>query len=55
LVFNLIVFENYSHQEISDSLGISVGTSKSNLSRAKMILKEKIENNTGSVKMPLIK
>ncbi len=55
LVFNLSVFENYSHQEISDSLGISVGTSKSNLSRAKMILKEKIENNTGSVKMPSIK
>ncbi len=55
LVFNLSVFENYSHQEIADSLGISVGTSKSNLSRAKMILKEKIENNTGSVKMPLIK
>ena len=55
LVFNLSVFENYSHQEISDSLGISVGTSKSNLSRAKMILKEKIENNTGSVKMPFIK
>jgi RNA polymerase sigma factor (sigma-70 family) len=55
LVFNLSVFENYSHQEISDSLGISVGTSKSNLSRAKTILKEKIENNTGNVKMPLIK
>jgi len=55
LVFNLSVFENYSHQEISDSLGISVGTSKSNLSRAKLILKEKIENNTGSVKMPSIK
>lgn len=55
LVFNLSIFENYSHQEISDSLGISVGTSKSNLSRAKMILKEKIENNTGSVKMPSIK
>ena len=55
LVFNLSVFENYSHQEISDSLGISVGTSKSNLSRAKMILKEKIENNTGIVKMPSIK
>lgn len=55
LVFNLSVFENYSHQEISDSLGISVGTSKSNLSRAKLILKEKIENNTGGVKMPFIK
>lgn len=54
LVFNLYVFENYSHQEIADSLGISVGTSKSNLSRARMILKDKIENNTGSSKMPHI-
>ncbi len=55
LVFNLFVFENYSHQEIADALKISVGTSKSNLSRAKMILKEKIENNTGNSKMPYIK
>lgn len=55
LVFNLNVFENYSHQEIADSLGITVGTSKSNLARAKMILKDKIENNTGSSKMPYIK
>jgi RNA polymerase sigma-70 factor (ECF subfamily) len=55
LVFNLYVFENYSHQEIADALGITVGTSKSNLFRAKMILKEKIENNTGSTKMPYIK
>jgi RNA polymerase sigma-70 factor (ECF subfamily) len=55
LVFNLNVFENYSHQEIADALGISIGTSKSNLSRAKMILKQKIENNTGSTKMPSIK
>jgi len=55
LVFSLNVFENYSHQEIADALGITIGTSKSNLSRAKMILKEKIENNTGSAKMPSIK
>lgn len=55
LVFNLNVFENYSHQEIADTLGITVGTSKSNLSRAKMILKEKIENNTGIAKMPSVK
>ena len=55
LVFNLNVFENYTHQEIADALGISVGTSKSNLSRAKLILKQKIENNTGSTKMPSIK
>ncbi len=55
LVFNLNVFEKYSHQDIANALGITVGTSKSNLSRAKMILKEKIENNTGSSKMPSIK
>lgn len=55
LVFNLNVFENYSHQEIATALGITVGTSKSNLARAKMILKDKIENNTGTAKMPSIK
>ena len=55
LVFNLYVFENYSHQEIADALQINIGTSKSNLSRARMILKEKIEQNTKSTKMPSIK
>lgn len=55
LVFNLYVFENYSHQEIAAALGISIGTSKSNLARARMILKNKIENNTGSKKMPYIR
>ena len=35
LVFNMYVIEDYSHQEISDILGISIGTSKSNLSKAK--------------------
>ena len=44
LVFTLFVIDEYSHQEIADMLGISVGTSKSNLSRAKMTLKQKIEN-----------
>ena len=43
LVFNLYVLDGYSHQEIADMLFINIGTSKSNLSRAKMILKEKIE------------
>lgn len=41
-VFNLYVFEEYSHQEIAEILNISVNTSKSNLSRARNILKEKI-------------
>ena len=35
LVFNMYVIEDYSHNEISELLGISVGTSKSNLSKAK--------------------
>lgn len=39
-VFNLYVLEGLSHKEISDSLGISVGTSKSNLAKAKMNLKK---------------
>ncbi|OSY88997.1 RNA polymerase sigma-70 factor [Tenacibaculum holothuriorum] len=43
LVFNLYVLDNYSHKEIATMLSISEGTSKSNLSRAKSILKEKIE------------
>ncbi|MEL6846066.1 MAG: sigma factor-like helix-turn-helix DNA-binding protein, partial [Bacteroidota bacterium] len=42
-VFNLYVIEGYTHQEISVTLDISVGTSKSQLSRAKKILQEKIE------------
>ncbi len=34
-VFNLIAFEEYSHQEVADKLSISVGTSKSNYFKAK--------------------
>lgn len=41
--FNLYVLDGYSHKEISELLGTSVGTSKSNLSRARILLKQKIE------------
>lgn len=34
-VFNLYAIDGYTHQEIGDMLGISTGTSKSNLSRAR--------------------
>ena len=44
LVFNLYALDGYSHNEIAEMLNINVGTSKSNLARARMILKEKIEN-----------
>jgi RNA polymerase sigma-70 factor (ECF subfamily) len=40
MVFNLYVMENYSHQEIADELGVSVGTSKSNLAKARMNMKK---------------
>jgi RNA polymerase sigma factor (sigma-70 family) len=39
-VFNLYVLEGYNHNEISETLGISVGTSKSNLSKARFNLKK---------------
>ncbi len=42
-VFNLYVVEGYSHKEISELMGISEGTSKSQLARARMILQEKIK------------
>ncbi len=43
LVFNLYVLDNYSHKEIATLLKITEGTSKSNLSRAKQILKKEME------------
>lgn len=39
-VFNLYVIEDYSHKEIAEMLGISIGTSKSNLAKAKQKLRE---------------
>ena len=42
LVFNLYAIEGYSHKEIGDLLGISEGTSKSQLARAKGILQKKV-------------
>ena len=45
LVFNLYVMDDYSHKEIAEMLNINIGTSKSNLARAKGILKEKITLN----------
>jgi RNA polymerase sigma-70 factor (ECF subfamily) len=44
LVFNLYVLDGYSHNEISELLNISSGTSKSNLARGRYILKQKIED-----------
>lgn len=43
MVFNLYAVEGYSHKEICEKLNIKEGTSKSNLSRAREILKEKVK------------
>jgi RNA polymerase sigma factor (sigma-70 family) len=48
-VFNLYVIDGLTHQEIADLLGISVGTSKSNLSKARVILQKIIKNNDEEV------
>lgn len=45
LVFNLYVLDGYSHKEIAKMLNISVGTSKSNLARARQKLKERLEES----------
>ena len=42
MVFISYAIEGYSHKEISDMAGISIGTSKSNLSRARRILQDKL-------------
>ena len=47
IVFNLFAIEGYSHKEISDMISISEGTSKSNLSRARVILQRRVGSYTG--------
>lgn len=42
-IFNLYVVEGYSHKEIAEMLNISEGTSKSQLARAKGVLKNILE------------
>lgn len=45
MVFNLYIIEGFSHKEIAVLMGISEGTSKSQLHDARKILKEKILQN----------
>ena len=42
-VFNLYVLEGYNHNEIAEMLTISVGTSKSNLSKARLNLRKMLK------------
>ena len=43
MVFNMYAIEGYTHKEIAETMGITVGTSKSNLSRARDILQRKVK------------
>ena len=47
MVFNLFAIEGYTHKEISQMINISEGTSKSNLSRARIILQRRVSSFTG--------
>lgn len=47
-VFNLSVIEGYSHKEIGKMLGIAEVTSRSNLSRAKQILRKKLNSSVNN-------
>ncbi len=50
-VFNLYVIDGYSHEEIAEALNISVGTSKSNLSRARANLRVLLKKNHEACKI----
>ena len=49
-VFNLYVYEDYTHQDIAEVLGISVGTSKSNYAKAKKNMKKLLTKNLQTTK-----
>lgn len=51
VIFNMHVIDGYSHQEIAERLGISVGTSKSGLFKARMHL-QKFMNNSNESLLP---
>ena len=50
MVFNLYEFEGLKHKDIAEKLGISEGTSKSNLNRAKTILQNAVNKEKNVLK-----
>jgi len=50
MVFNMYVMEGFNHAEISKELGISEGSSKSDLSRAREILRNKLQYQYSDIK-----
>jgi len=51
VVFNLYAIEGYNHREISEMLGISEGTSKSQYARAKATLQQMIQQNSYEINL----
>ncbi|UYZ64675.1 RNA polymerase sigma factor [Hymenobacter weizhouensis] len=51
-VLNLYAIEGYSHAEIGELLGISEGTSKSQLSRARRLLEERLHQQASTPSLP---
>ena len=47
VVFNMFAIEGYSHAEIAEQLGVTESTSKSQYSRARAYLRERIEAING--------
>lgn len=45
VVFNMYVIDGFSHQEIADELSIGIGTSKSNLAKARAHLRKKLNSD----------
>ncbi|MCF8366395.1 MAG: sigma-70 family RNA polymerase sigma factor [Bacteroidales bacterium] len=53
MVFNLYVFEQYAHKDIADTLGISVNTSKSQLSKARRMLVSRLSQISRNKKIAI--
>ncbi len=47
MIFNMYAIEGYKHKEIAEMLGIDVNTSKSQYSRAKRLIRQKLEQLSG--------
>lgn len=54
VVFNLYAIEGFSHKEIAQQLGVTEGTSKSQLSKARGMLKRMIENQEKTTNKTLL-
>jgi RNA polymerase sigma factor (sigma-70 family) len=54
VVFNMYVIDGFSHQEIAEQLGISVGTSKSSLFKARMHLQKYLNRNSSQADICIV-